>query len=584
MCGIAGIVGPAPRMSIRMMCDAIGHRGPDGSDIFQNDETHLAMTRLSIVGGDAPIILGDDLRIVFNGEIYNHRELRRALERDGYVFQTRTDTEVVLQLYKRDGLECFRQLEGMFALAIYDGDTVILARDRLGIKPLYIARTPGGLVFASEVKAILQSGLIEPELDTVAMADQFVLRMMTGHRTYLKGISLFPEGNFQAFNTTDASTVDGPQPYYARATERPKRSFKAAIELVVHKLDAAVTTHMSADTEIGVTLSGGLDSTLLAALAQRHASGSLKTFAVADNADNPDLIEARKIAQSLGTDHREKIINFKSYLSAVPDLIATEECPPSLFGLPLLMLSRLASGSVKACLHGEGADEVFGGYSEYVDRHIRLAGYRERLEKARNLDLPVSVEALKTIRRQTPTQPINEYLENIFDLNLRDQLQQRHLLPVDKCGMAFGLEYRVPYLDDSFFAEASTLPLDHSVRYELGVGKRILKHAFLEVLGPKFLDTVLRAKVGGPSAGTRSLHQFNLICGEVLPNRFPRHQEHAHQFFHPRDALMFDMFHDQFIKHKGNASEHKPVLEYLLELSKDRFSRVQLSEMAASNC
>jgi asparagine synthase (glutamine-hydrolysing) len=583
MCGIAGILGTASQMSIRMMCDAIGHRGPDGSDIFRHSETHLAMTRLSIVGGNAPIILGDDLRIVFNGEIYNHKELRRALESDGYVFKTKTDTEVVLQLYRRDGLECFQQLEGMFALAIFDADTVILARDRLGIKPLYISRTTGGLVFASEIKAILQSGLIEPELDNVAMADQFVLRMMTGHRTYIKGISLFPEGNFQTFNTTDASSVDGPQPYYMRTIERPERSFKAAVDLVVHRLDAVVTTHMSADTEIGVTLSGGLDSTLLAALARRHTSGPLKTFAVADIAENPDLIEARKIAQCLGTDHREQIIDFESYLSAVPDLVATEESPPSLFGLPLLMLSRLASGNVKACLHGEGADEVFGGYSEYLDRHIRLAGYRERLERARKLDLPVSVEALNAIHRQTPTQPINEYLKNIFDLNLRDQLQQRHLLPVDKCGMACGLEYRVPYLDDTFFAEASTLPLDHSVRYDLSIGKRVLKHAFLEVLGPKFLDTVLRAKVGGPSAGTQSLRQFNQICGNVLPNQFPRHQEHAHQFFHPRDALMFDMFHDQFIKYKGNASERKPVLEYLLELSVDRFSRVQLSEMAASN-
>lgn len=166
------------------MRDAIGHRGPDGSDIFESDETLLAMTRLSVVGGDAPIIQGAGPRIVFNGEIYNHRDLRRALERDGYFFKTQTDTEVVLQLYRRDGLSCFDQLEGMFALAILDGDRLVLARDRLGIKPLYVARAGGVFVFSSEIRAILQSGLIAPELDPVAIADHYVLRMICGNRTW----------------------------------------------------------------------------------------------------------------------------------------------------------------------------------------------------------------------------------------------------------------------------------------------------------------------------------------------------------------------------------------------------------------
>ncbi len=582
MCGIAGIVGPTNRMSIRMMCDAIGHRGPDASDIFEDDKVNLAMTRLSIVGGDAPVILKDGPCIVFNGEIYNYKELRLNLEREGYVFQTKTDTEVVLQLYKRDGVSCFKQLKGMFALAICDTDAIVLARDRLGIKPLYVARTPNGFIFASEIKAILLSGLIEPELDETAMADQFLLRMVAGHRTFFKGISLFPEGHFQKINVMGALTMDEAKPYFVRFAERREQTFAKSVDVLISRLEDAVKTHMAADTEIGLALSGGVDSSLLAGLARHHLGGQLRTFAVADSAKNPDFIQAREVARHLGTKHREQIIDFDTYLATVSEVVATEERPSSLFILPVLMLSRLVSSSVKACLHGEGADEVFGGYREYVDRRNRLVGYNERLERARQLNLPVSIEALTTIRRQTQTQPVEDYLEGIFDLNLRDQLQERHLLPVDKCGMACGVEYRVPYLDDEFFAEASTLPLDHLVRYDLGLGKRVLKHAFLKILGPQLLDTVIRAKLGAPSAGTQSIRRFDQLCSEVLPDHFPKHLEYAHHFSQPRDALMFEMFYDQFIEHKGAPSERKPVLEHLREHAQDRYSRMRLSEMTAS--
>ncbi len=570
MCGIAGIIGSGGETPIESMTRVLSHRGPDSTGHVSQGIAHLGATRLSILDPDAapqPVWnRGGHACIVFNGEIYNHKDLRSKLADRGYVFASMTDTEVVLHMYEEVGEACVHHLHGMFAFAILDRDRLFLARDRLGIKPLYhchISRT-GQFVFASEIKAILRLAHYNPALDLRALADSVVLGYALGEATLFEGIRLLPPGHTMTVYLSESVRLSDPRPYWSRNTETDEgMCIEDAEELLEAELARAVDSHLAADVEVGVTLSGGLDSTLLACLTAERLGRAPRTFVVGDCDCNPDVIHAEQVARLLGSTHETVVPSFDDYLSAIPSLVEAEEEPSNLFLLPLHLLCRRVGSRVKACLHGEGADELFGGYPDYLNRYSRLERIRSRVPRLRDLGVEPSDRLVETIERLSSPTTINEYLPQVFHVNLSDRLERLHLLPVDKCGMSASLELRVPYLDDGMVDIISRMPLRFLVRPDIGVRKYILRRLALKRFGLDLLDVVLREKVGAPRAGLHHLDRFDRLCSETLPDTYASRHTFGSCFSTKRELLMFDFFQEVFMKHRGNSEAAGGIVDFM---------------------
>jgi asparagine synthase (glutamine-hydrolysing) len=385
MCGVAGILklhrgDTVDEARLKRMRDVLRHRGPDGEGLYLDGPIGLGHRRLSIVdvaGGHQPMANEDDsLWITFNGEIYNHGALRPPLEARGHRYRTRSDTETILHLYEEEGERCVERLQGMFAFALWDEprQRLLLARDRLGIKPLYYAVTDRELLFASEIKAILAAG-VSPVLDESVLPEFLATRFVAGENTFFRGIRKLLPGR-----TLLWSPSDGPrqrrywQPVVA-ADDRPLSMRERAVQ-VGERLEEAVGSHLMSDVPLGLFLSGGLDSSGLAALMAPMVSGRLQTFAVGfEDADTNELGYARLAAGAVGAEHREIVVSPDEFFGALPRLVWHEDEPiafPS--SVPLHFVSRLARDHVKVVLTGEGADELFLGYSWY-----RLTAWTNRL-------------------------------------------------------------------------------------------------------------------------------------------------------------------------------------------------------------
>ncbi len=386
MCGIAGIVRFDPREAVdearlKRMRDAIRHRGPDGRGLWLDGSVGLAHLRLSIVdvpGGHQPMSNEDDMVwITFNGEIYNHAALRPGLETAGHRYRTRCDTETILHLYEEEGERCVERLQGMFAFAVWDRgrERLLLARDRLGIKPLYYAVTEQELLFGSEIKAILAAGPGKPTFNADAIPEFLATRFLAGEETFFQGIRKLPPGH-----TLVWSRAGGPKRrrYWqlpADSDESPAGMEERARDLAT-RLESTVKSHLMSDVPLGLFLSGGLDSTGVAALMAPMASGRIQTFAVGfDDATSDERPYARLAARAVGAQHHEVVVSPNEFLGALPRLIWHEDEPiafPS--SVALYFVSRLARPHVKVVLTGEGSDELFMGYAWY-----RLTAWNERL-------------------------------------------------------------------------------------------------------------------------------------------------------------------------------------------------------------
>jgi len=381
MCGIAGIVMLDPRekveeIRLRRMRDVLRHRGPDNEGVWIEGPVGLAHRRLAIMdvaGGNQPMPNEDySAWIVYNGEIYNHPELHPELEARGHHYRTRCDTETILHLYEEEGDRCVERLRGMFAFALWDRSRrrLLLARDRLGIKPLYYACTDNELLFASEIKAILAAGSIRPEFNKAILPEFLATRYVSGEETFFKGIKKLLPGRTMSWSLEDGLRE---RRYWRLSLESDDPSETGRIDLkeqameVREQLRSAVQSHLMSDVPLGVFLSGGLDSSGLAALVSSMVKEPVSTFAVgfADPEAN-ELAYARRVAQSLGTRHRELIVSPTEFFHELPRLVWHEDEPiafPS--SIPLYFLSRLAREDVKVVLTGEGADELFLGYNRY---------------------------------------------------------------------------------------------------------------------------------------------------------------------------------------------------------------------------
>src|SRR5262245_11773608 len=379
MCGIAGIVSaeqldPADRDRVTRMRDVLAHRGPDDAGVFADKQAVLGHRRLSIVdlaAGHQPLANEDDsVWVVFNGEIYNHQSVREVLEPAGHQYRTRSDTETILHAYEEWGDESVHRLRGMFAFAIWDSPRrrLLLARDRLGVKPLYWAKVGTRLLFSSEIKSILESGLVRPEANEPALPELLGTRYLSGTETLFRGINRLQPGHILVF---EKGAISIRQYWDIPAGRRSEELARLTDEQVVRRfrelLEESVRIRLMADVPLGMFLSGGLDSSAIAALMAGMIDRPLQTFSVAfKQRAFSELDYARQVAQAIKADAHEIVIDDQDFFGALPRLIWHEDEPiahPS--SIPLYFVSALAREHVKVVLTGEGSDELLAGYGKY---------------------------------------------------------------------------------------------------------------------------------------------------------------------------------------------------------------------------
>jgi asparagine synthase (glutamine-hydrolysing) len=381
MCGIAGfILSGQPRdagQRLKAMTDRVRHRGPDGEGFFVQssaDGRHtigLGHRRLAIIDlatGDQPIThQSAGVTLVFNGEIYNFLELRRELEGKGHRFRTSSDTEVLLTAYVEWGARCVERFRGMFAFALWDDkhQRLLLARDHFGKKPLFVQETAGGLLFGSEIKAILAFGDATPALDRASLADYFVYRYVPAPHTLFAGIRKLMPGSYAVWEHGQLTETAFYRPSYGDAPEY--EHIDDPVAAFSDKLDEAVRIRMVSDVPFGAFLSGGLDSSAIVALMSRHSTQPINTFSVGfREARYSELPYAKMIAQQFCTNHTELTIAADDLMQHLPTLIDHQDAPVAeASNIPIYLISREAAKSVKMVLTGEGSDELLGGYPKH---------------------------------------------------------------------------------------------------------------------------------------------------------------------------------------------------------------------------
>lgn len=548
MCGIAGYVlrdQPAELGRVRTMCDQIRHRGPDDEGFYVEGGCALGMRRLSIIdlsGGHQPIANEDrSVWVVFNGEIYNYRELRSSLEARGHRFQTNSDTETLVHLYEQEGPNGVARLRGMFAYAIWDARRrrLFLARDRFGKKPLYYAALPDGLFFASEISCLRQAGVpLEPDREALRLYFQF--NYIPDPFSAYRAIRKLPAGGWLEYDSSGAIEQGRYWRLPPPAVEPPSQltEAQAAAELR-EKFDEAVRIRMIADVPLGAFLSGGIDSSCVVASMARQSSEPVKTFSIGfEEAAFNELPYAGLVARQYHTEHHEILVR--------PDSVSLVERLVDHFGepfgdtaaIPTFLVSEFAARHVKVALSGDGGDELFGGYESFLAVD---SGKMERIPRTlRSLTarlaewMPYSAYGKNFLRASSRPTALERYFEFYYTpYFLRERLLQPEwmlpadagflmrtfqdcllaegadvlsqamyfeatanltggmLVKVDRMSMAASLEVRCPLLDHELAERAAVLP--HSWKIAHGKGKRIL----LKALGDRLPAEILaRGKMG----------------------------------------------------------------------------------------
>ncbi|MGH7856780.1 MAG: asparagine synthase (glutamine-hydrolyzing), partial [Candidatus Binatia bacterium] len=428
MCGIAGKLNldpaePVAAETVRAMCAALRHRGPDDDGFLFDGPVGMGMRRLSIIDlstGRQPIRNEDgSVWVVYNGEIYNFPELRRSLEAAGHRFYTATDTEVIVHLYEEHGEDFVERLAGMFAIALWDRRErkLILARDRLGIKPLYYHLDGRRLLFGSEIKAILEDD-VDRDLDLQALHDYLSLNYVPGPRSIFRSIRKLPPAHLLV---CAAGRVRLRRYWELRcSTENAGRPVESLCEELHDLLEDTVRGHLLSDVPVGVFLSGGLDSGSLVALASRVTNGPVRTFSIGfDDPSYDELAEARAVVRKFGTDHHEMIVR-PDAVTLLPALVrAFDEPFADSSAIPVYCVSRLAREHVKVVLSGEGGDEVFGGYETYAA--YKIAALYRRLPSL------LATQLIPFLVRQLPV----SHRRVSFDYKAKRFVEKALLPPVD---------------------------------------------------------------------------------------------------------------------------------------------------------
>ncbi len=564
MCGICGVFyfdreRPAQASTVVAMRDTMVHRGPDGQGVYIDRNVGLGHRRLSIVdlaAGKQPMSNEDgSVWVTYNGEIYNHAELREGLLAKGHTFRTKCDTEVLVHLYEEEGDRCVESLKGMFAFAIYDAKRcrILLARDRIGIKPLYYAETPNAVVFGSEIKALLAHPDVQPALNWNVLHGFLQYGSVYGRETLFESVLEVEPGYVVSISTRGTTAtrywdLPADPPGFAGAHEQAER--------IEELLRVAIKRRMMSDVPLGAFLSGGVDSSLIVAMMAELGSGPVKTFSIGfSEAGFNEFSYSRAVAEKYSTDHHEFVLDHSVFFDALPDLVWHHDEPVSLpASIPLYFLSKETKGNATVILTGEGADEVFLGYKRYpwlakqariaaafravcpsplrssavslakrlfgADRKLfdRLAlspgqlaatflewssattaglvltpAARERASNAASPDFCLHAYAGSTMSRDAMS--ANTYLDfKTFLVTL--------LMKQDKMSMAASIESRVPFLDHELVEAGCALPTDS----KLGRGemKKVVKK-----IAEKYLphELIYRTKQGFPVPVTPWLNQ-----------------------------------------------------------------------------
>jgi asparagine synthase (glutamine-hydrolysing) len=579
MCGFVAALDTrgavTPELLVRMR-DSIVHRGPDEEGMWLSPDRTVGFgtRRLSIIdlaAGHQPMSNADgSVVLAYNGELYNHRALRIELERAGRSFRTRCDTEVVLAAYEEYGPACLERFDGMFAFAIWESARrrLFFARDRVGKKPLYQARTGNGWVFASEIKAILQHPEIGAAVDTEALGHYLSFLTTPPPQTLFAGIGKVAAGHCGTWTQHDGLSL---WRWWDLPTAEPKLdiSESEAADQLRTLFDAAVEKRMMSDVPIGVYLSGGVDSSANVAFMSRYSGEPLRTFSVAF-AEEPRLDErphAREVARLFGTNHREIVLDDDDVLSSIPTLIHHQDEPiADPVCVPLLHLAQLTKASgVTVVQIGEGSDESFFGYGVHprafrgvrtlrrirrlLPRRVVLAALRgmgpfvsqHRQEfaleaVARGVPAPHAIAGLsqqhkKRLLVDSDWTPAFDYLHSLVGSGVTEEqvavLALKHefrlrlpellLMRVDKMTMAASVEARAPFLDHHLIEFAARLPLKfHLVD---GHGKQVLRRAFTDVL-PDFVLRRRKQGFGAPvwrwSSSLRKIAEQEVVRDPIL--------------------------------------------------------------------
>lgn len=370
MCGIAGYVGSGDREILKTMTDAIAHRGPDDEGFFIDGNVGLGFRRLSIIdlsGGGQPMFNETKtVAVVLNGEIYNYRELREELQRAGHHFSTQSDTEVIVHGYEQFGSAVWARLNGMFAVAVWDAhqQVLVLARDRLGKKPMYWGRWQGTLVFGSEPKAVLAHPLVSRQMDYTSFAQYLTHEQVPGTRSIYAGMSKLPAASTLTYARAREPRVES---YWDMPLKITPLTAAEALPRLDTLLADAVSRRLISDVPLGVFLSGGIDSSTIAYYAQAASARPIKTFSIGfTEASFDESSHARRVARHLGTEHYEQVLRPAHALELVPKLAQLTDEPfadPSL--VPTYLLSKFARNQVTVALGGDGGDELFFGYPTF---------------------------------------------------------------------------------------------------------------------------------------------------------------------------------------------------------------------------
>lgn len=617
MCGIYGILsfsGPPPeRHVVERMGLTMRHRGPDDSGLLEDGELVFGMQRLSIIdvdGGHQPISNEDGTVVtVCNGEIYNFREIREDLQQRGHRFASGSDTEVIVHLYEEYGLDFVSRLSGMFGLALWDRTArrLVLARDRLGIKPLYICRQRGRLAFASEMKSILECPGIERRIDQRALEEYLALGYVPAPLTIVAGVEKLPPGNMLIAEDGQCR-IDR---YWRLPTQTAGgRDPEEWVSDIAATMEQSVVSQMVSDVPLGAFLSGGVDSSAVVAFMARNSDKPVKTYSIGFDTDTGgsyynELPYARQVSQLFGTDHREIVVK-PDVTGLLPELLwhMDEPVADAAF-ITTYLVSKFAREDVTVILSGVGGDELFGGYrrywSEYLvrlyrrlpdlvrtrllqplgralpsDRHSRLLD-RSRLLKGflAGAEMPSDVRYENYIR-VFKTEQVRDVLRGadarrsgsieaafgaartddpvgrLIDVDMLTQLPDDLLMLTDRMSMATSLECRVPLLDDSLLELASTMPSALKVR------RTKLKYAL-----KKALDGVLPASI---------IHREKRGFGAPIGGWFKRELSRYLDGILNRDVVerrgLFDWQYVDRIRrqHMSNQEDHTDHLLSLMNL------------------
>ena len=553
MCGVVGYVGAKEHHAdvLRAMTQALAHRGPDGEGVFLSEfaggrlTVGLGHRRLSIIdlaGGQQPMSgAAGSVQLIFNGEIYNHNELRHELRALGLAFHTSSDTEVLLRSYEAWGDKCIDRLRGMFAFAIWDArqERLLLARDRFGEKPLYFAEVDGTLLFASELGALMRWPGFTARLNHRVLPQYLQYRYVPGPATWVQGIQKLQPGCTLVWTASGWFERRYFRPADATAAAPPPDYGKSIPAMLLDTLSSTVKMQMQADVPYGAFLSGGLDSSAIVALMASHTNAPVKTFSVgfAESAFS-ELPYANTVAKALGTSHHELVLSAQDLIDAMPQAALHRDAPMSEpADVPMFLLAREARKHVKLVLTGEGSDEAFGGYpkhlmepfatyyqklpfwlrTRFIEKFanglpfaasrvktavssLSLQRFEERMPRWFGALSPNEIEALcgegSMVANGLPLYPFEgdqlaSPLRRILYFDQTSWLPDNLLERADRMTMAWGLESRMPFMDQQVMALASALP--DQWRTSGFKGKRALRQACFNLLPASILK---RKKVG----------------------------------------------------------------------------------------